>query len=78
MANQAPSKVTIQTDQTRDFSNVHNFVKKFVWDPIQSTYSRIGANHAARHLRLKKLGNKKKEEKVVQSILTSTVPSRYV
>jgi hypothetical protein len=38
MANLAPSKVTIQTDQTRDFSNVHNFVKNFVWDPIQSTY----------------------------------------
>ena len=30
--------VTIQTDQTEDFSNVHNFVEKFVWDPIQSTY----------------------------------------
>ena len=33
----------------------------------------IGANRAARHLRLKKLGNKQKKEKVVQSILTSTV-----
>ena len=30
----------------------------------------IGANHAARHLRLKKLGNKQKKEKVVQSVLT--------
>jgi hypothetical protein len=38
MANLALSKVTIQTDQTRDFSNVHNFVKNFVWDPIQITY----------------------------------------
>ena len=38
MANLAPSTVTIQTDQTGDFSNVHNFVKNFVWDPIQSTY----------------------------------------
>ena len=33
----------------------------------------IGANHAARHLRLKKLGNKQKKEKVVQGALTSTV-----
>ena len=33
----------------------------------------IGANHAARHLHLKKLGNKQKNEKVVQSILTSAV-----
>jgi hypothetical protein len=33
----------------------------------------IGANHAARHLHLKKLGNKQKKEKVVRSILTSTV-----
>ena len=33
----------------------------------------IGANHAARHLRLKKLGNKQKKEKVVQRALTSTV-----
>ena len=32
----------------------------------------IGANHAARHLRLKKLGNKQKTEKVVQSILTGS------
>ena len=32
----------------------------------------IGANRAARHLRLKKLGNKQKK-KVVQSIMTSTV-----
>ena len=36
----------------------------------------IGANHAARHLRLKKLGNKQKKEKVVQGALTSTVPLR--
>ena len=35
----------------------------------------IGANHAARHLRLKKLGNKQKKEKVVQGALTSTVTS---
>ena len=33
----------------------------------------IGANHAARHLRLKKLGNKQKKEKVVQSALPGTV-----
>ena len=33
----------------------------------------IGANHAARHLRLKKLGNKQKKEKVVQSVLPGTV-----
>jgi hypothetical protein len=38
VANLAPSTVTIQIDQTGDFSNVHNFVKSFVWDPIQSTY----------------------------------------
>ena len=35
----------------------------------------IGANHAARHLRLKKLGNKQKKEKVVQSVLPGTVYS---
>jgi hypothetical protein len=40
VANLAPSTVTIQTDQTGDFSYVHNFVKNFVWDPIQSTYMR--------------------------------------
>jgi hypothetical protein len=34
MANLAFTTVTIQTG---DFSNVHNFVKKFVWDPIQIT-----------------------------------------
>ena len=33
----------------------------------------IGANHAARHLRLKKLGNKQKKEKVVQGALPGTV-----
>ena len=33
----------------------------------------IVANRVARHLRLKKFGNKQKKEKVVQSILTSTV-----
>ena len=33
----------------------------------------IGANHAARHLRLKKLGNKQKKRKVVQSVLPGTV-----
>ncbi len=38
VANLAPGTITIQTDQTGDFSNVHNFVKNFVWDPIQSTY----------------------------------------
>ena len=38
MANLAHSTVTIQTDQTEDFSNVHNFVKNFVWDPIQRKY----------------------------------------
>jgi hypothetical protein len=70
MANLAPSKVTLQTDQTRDFSNVHNFVKNFVWDPIQSTYwsQSRGASFAP-----KKLGNKQKKEKVVQGALTSTV-----
>ena len=36
----------------------------------------IGANHAARHLRLKKLGNKQKKEKVVQGALTSTVGTK--
>jgi len=36
----------------------------------------IGANHAARHLRLKKLGNKQKKEKVVQSVLPGTVEWR--
>ena len=55
MANLAPSKVTIQTDQTRDFSNVHNFVKKFVWDPIQSTYCYCsesrGASFAPKNVR---------------------------
>ena len=35
----------------------------------------IVANRVARHLRLKKFGNKQKKEKVVQSILTSTVSS---
>jgi hypothetical protein len=35
VANLAFTTVTIQTG---DFSNVHNFVKNFVWDPIQSTY----------------------------------------
>jgi hypothetical protein len=40
VANLAPITVTIQTDQTVDFSNVHNFVKNFVWEPIQSTYCR--------------------------------------
>ena len=39
----------------------------------------IGANHAARHLRLKKLGNKQKKEKVVQGALTkfSTVSTTF-
>jgi hypothetical protein len=60
MANLAPSTVTIQTDRTRDFSNVHNFVKNFVWDPIQA---HIAANRVARHLRLKKFGNNKKLKK---------------
>ena len=36
----------------------------------------IGANHAACHLRLKKLGNKQKKEKVVQSISRGTVGTR--
>ena len=56
--------------ETGDFSNVHNFVKKFVWDPIQSTYC---TNRAARHLRLKTLLKSKNKIKVVQSMLTSTV-----
>ena len=70
MANLAPSKVTIQTDQTRDFSNVHNFVKNFVWDPIQSTYcsKSRGASFAPRKVR-----KRTKKEKDVQGILTSTV-----
>ena len=54
VANLAPSStVTIQTDQTEDFSNVHNFVKKFVWDPIQSTYcsESRGASFAEENLR---------------------------
>ena len=53
MANLAPSKVTIQTDQTREFSNVHNFVKNFVWDPIQSTYwsQSRGASFAPKKVR---------------------------
>jgi hypothetical protein len=38
MAYRAPSKVTIHTDQTRDFSDVHIYVNYFVWDPIQTTY----------------------------------------
>ena len=36
----------------------------------------IGANHAARHLRLQKLGNKQKKEKAVQSIRVFHWPSR--
>ena len=53
MANLAPSTVTIQTDQTWDFSNVHNFVKNFVWDPIQSTYcsESRGASFAPKKVR---------------------------
>ena len=53
VANLAPSTVTIQTDQTGDFSNVYNFVKNFVWDPIQSTYcSKLrGASFAPRKVR---------------------------
>ena len=53
MANLAPSKVTIQTDQTREFSNVHNFVKNFVWDPIQSTHwsQSRGASFARKKVR---------------------------
>jgi hypothetical protein len=38
VANLTLSIITVQTDQLGDFSNVHNFVKNFVWDPIQSTY----------------------------------------
>ena len=53
MANLAPGKFTIQTDQTLDFSNVHNFVKNFVWDPIQSTYCNEsrGASFAPKNVR---------------------------
>jgi hypothetical protein len=29
---------TTVTKQTGDFSNVHNFVKNFIWEPVQSTY----------------------------------------
>jgi hypothetical protein len=39
VANLAPSTAAIQTDQTGDLSNVHNFVKNFVWGPIQSIYT---------------------------------------
>jgi hypothetical protein len=35
VANLVSITVTIQTG---DFSNIHNFVKNFVWDPIQSAY----------------------------------------
>ena len=71
VANLAPITVTIQTDQIGVFSTVHNFVKKFVWDPIQSTY--YSKSRAARHLRLNKFGNNKNLKKVVHGILTSTV-----
>jgi hypothetical protein len=53
----------------RFFSNLHNYVKNFVWDPIQRTY-RV-AIRAARHLRPKKFGNNKK--KIVQSVLRGIV-----
>jgi hypothetical protein len=38
LANLAPITVTIQTDQTGDLLNVHNFFKNFVLDTIQTTY----------------------------------------
>ena len=65
MANLAPSKVTIQTDQTRDFSDVHNFVKNFVWDPTQSTYwsQSRGASFAPKNNR-KRSKQKKKSFRV--------------
>ena len=71
MANLAPtSKVTIQTDQTREFSNVHNFVKNFVWDPIQSTYwsQSRGASFAP-----KKVRKRAKQKIKSQGVLRSTV-----
>ena len=66
MANLAPSKVTIQTDQTREFSNVHNFVKNFVWDPIQSTYcsKSRGASFAPKKVPEEITKNKKNSFKV--------------
>ena len=69
MANLAPSTVTIQTGQTRDFqmsitSSKISFGTQFK--------AHIEANHEARHLHLKKLGNKQKKEKVVRSIVPST------
>jgi hypothetical protein len=53
VANLDPSTVTVQTDRTGDFSNVHNFVKNFAWDPIQSTYCRKsrGASFAPKKVR---------------------------
>ena len=50
MANLAFTTVTIRTG---DFSNVHNFVKNFVWDPIQSTYcsKSRGASFATKKVR---------------------------
>ena len=73
MANLAPSKVTIQTDQTREFSNVHNFVKNFVWDPIQSTYwsQSRGASFAP-----KKVRKRAKQKKKSEGVLPSTVVNK--
>jgi hypothetical protein len=44
---------TTVTIQTGDFSNVHKFVKNFVWDPIQSTYcgESSGASFAPKKVR---------------------------
>ena len=70
VANLAPSTVTTETDQTRDFSNVHNFVKNLVWAQFKA---HIVVDRAARHLRLKTLEKEQKKEKVVQGILRGTV-----
>ena len=73
VANLAPSTVTIQTDQTGDFSNVHNFVKNFVWDPTLQFKAHIVANRAARHLRLKTLEKEQNKTKKSQGVLPGTV-----
>ena len=51
-------------------SNVHNFVKRFVWDLIQSTYcsESRGASFAPKNVR-----ERTKKRKVVQSIVPGTV-----
>ena len=73
------SNVTIQTDQTGDFSNVHNFVKKFVWDPIQSTYwsQSRGASFAPKKTR-KYTKKRKSRSKYSAVVLLNPVPVPYL